>query len=352
MTVDVLVVGPASRDTGGVARYVTEQQRVLPDDVRTRVFDVRTPGGTGPIRFLVALLYSVVDALRFPFRRRPEVVHVHSSHRFSFYRAAYYVLVAEYVWRRPVVLHVHGSAFDEFVASPTAPVSAVQDVVFGAVDRVIALSDYWKGVLEERVPGEKVVVVPNAVDPDQYEPEAGTGPPRIVFVSNLIERKGVAELTAAIERLHDDGAPPFEVEIAGDGPLRDRVQRLADDYENVTYRGYVSEAEKRRLLDAGSVFVLPTHAEGLPIALLEGMAGGNAVVSTAVGSIPEVLDDDFGVVVGVGAAEELAASLDQLLADPERTTEMGRRSRRVVESEYSWNVVSERLAALYRGLAS
>lgn len=352
MTVDLLVVGPASRDTGGVARYVTEQQRVLPDDVRTRVFDVRTPVGTGPLRFLVAILYSVVDALRFPFRRRPDVVHVHSSHRFAFYRATYYVLVAAYVWRRPVVLHVHGSAFDEFVSSPPRHVSAIQDAVFAAVDRVIALSDYWEAVLDERVPGEKVVVVPNAVDPDQYDPRTRPDPPRIVFVSNLIERKGVAELTAAVEYLHDDGAPPFEVDIAGDGPLRDRVQRLADEYENVTYRGYVSEAEKRALLESGSVFVLPTHAEGLPIALLEGMAGGNAVVSTAVGSIPEVIEDDFGVVVGVGAPEELAASIDELLSNPERTTEMGRRSRRVVESEYSWSVVSERLASLYRGLAS
>jgi glycosyltransferase involved in cell wall biosynthesis len=352
MTVDLLVVGPANRDTGGVARYVTEQQRVLPDDVRTRVFDVRTPRGTGVRRFLVALLVSVVDALRFPFRRRPDVVHVHSSHRFAFYRAAYYVLVAAYVWRRPVVIHVHGSAFDEFVSSPPRHVAAIQDVVFGAVDRVIALSDYWKTVLDERVPGEKVVIVPNAVDPTQYDPGTQTEPPRIVFVSNLIERKGVAELTAAVERLHENGAPPFEVEIAGDGPLRDRVQRLATDCENVTYRGYVSEAEKRALLESGSVFVLPTHAEGLPIALLEGMAGGNAVVSTAVGSIPEVLDDDFGVVVGVGAADELAASLGGLLADPDGTTEMGKRSRRVVESEYSWPVVSERLAALYRELAA
>ena len=106
---DLLIVGPAGHDTGGVARYIDEHRRILPSDIRTRTYDVATPRGSGVEHFLRASLVALADMARFPFRSRPDVVHVHSSHYFSFYLSAFYVLFASLVWRRPVVIHVHGS---------------------------------------------------------------------------------------------------------------------------------------------------------------------------------------------------------------------------------------------------
>lgn len=350
MSIDLLIAGPASRDTGGVARYVVEQQRVLPDDIEPRVFDIRTPPGSGWRRFLIAALLSLIDAVRFPFRSRPDVLHVHTSYGFAFYRASYYVLVGKLLWKRPVVLHIHGSEFDTFLQTERGLRRRWQTATLRRADRVVALSAYWKDVLRERVPPHRILVVPNAVDPNQYKP---TFPekPTITFVSNLIERKGVQEFVQAIDALQKNGSPPFSVEIAGDGPLADEVESLAESYDSVSYHGYVSEERKRELLDNGSIFVLPTHAEGLPIALLEGMAGGNAVVSTRVGSIPEVVGAENGAVIEPGDPEVLTATLQELL-DTQAYSTMGRQNAATVEQTYSWDVVSDRLATTYRELAA
>jgi len=345
--IELLVVGPAKQTTGGIARYLSEQRRRLPDDISVRVYDGGTNSRTGSGALLLTLLTTLWAAIRFPFRRRPDVVHVHTSHRLAFYRASWYVFIAGVLWRRPVVVHIHGSSFDEFARDDSPVAFGTQKLNFGIADRVISLSDYWRTVLSERVSESKLVVVPNAIDPDEYEPSYNIDPPVATFVSNHIKRKGIRELVAAIDRLDD---PDFRIEIAGSGPLSHLAEDLAADSPAVTYRGYVSETEKRRLIEQSNLYVLPTYAEGLPIALLEGMAGGNAVLTTDVGAIPEVVDKKSGWVVPPGDVDALTDALREFSENPRATADMGRHNRRIVEDRFAWPVVVERLTDIYRSI--
>nr|WP_264475147.1 glycosyltransferase family 4 protein [Salinirubrum litoreum] len=352
------MVGPAGHRTGGIAHYINHQHDLFDGAVRSRIHDTATPAPEGTVA-LAGLLgeeravfwhkcYRTLRALaRFPFRRRPDLVHVHASDDLSFLRAGLYVLVSALFWRVPVVLHVHGPTFDEFVADARPPLSWFQSLVFEQSDAVIVLSEYWAESLAGRVAPEKLVVLPNAVTPGDFEPRDDADPPRVVVVSNLVPRKGIAELFDAVDSLTDEGVE-FEFVLAGDGPLRAEAEALAERHGTVTYHGYVSEAEKRRLLSEGTITVLASHAEGLPFALLEGMAGGNAVVATSVGSVPEVVGPENGRLVEPGDADALAAALGDLLADPETAREMGRRNRNLIEDRYAWDHVTDRLEALYR----
>lgn len=344
--IDLCIVGPAGRDTGGVARYIAEHGRILPERVRSRTYDVATPRDAGMGR---SIMVVVGDAIRFPFRYRPDIVHVHTSHYNSFYLSAFYVFVAALVWRRPVVIHVHGSSFDEFVATESTALAGLQTAVFEAADRVVVLSEYWEDALAHRVDAEKLVVLPNAIEPTGYDPQFDAEPSHVTFVSNHIGRKGIRELTTAVEDLLEDG-PEFEVTIAGKGPLSDHAEDLAATSERVSYVGYVSEAEKRDLLSRSSIYALPTYAEGLPIALLEGMAGGNALVSTRVGSIPDVIDDENGELIEPGDADALRDALRHLVTAPDRVTSMARTNRHLAETTYSWDRAAERLTELYTTL--
>lgn len=300
---------------------------------------------------VVSALHAAVRAITFPFQRRPDVVHVHTSHYNSFYLSAFYVFVASLLWRRPVVCHVHGSSFDEFVATESVALAAFQSAVFARTERVIVLSEYWKEALAPQVDERKLVVVPNAIEPDEYAPSFGVEPPHVIFVSNHIERKGIREFTTAVAALLEAGRE-FEVTIAGSGPLAHRAESLAESADEVSYVGYVSEATKRNLLSRSSIYVLPTHAEGLPIALLEGMAGGNALVSTAVGSIPDVIGEDNGELVPVGDVDALRDAIDRLLQDPSRVERMARQNRALVETSYSWAAAGEQLCDVYDGLVT
>ncbi|MFB6141502.1 MAG: glycosyltransferase family 4 protein [Halosimplex sp.] len=348
-TVDLLVVGPANRTTGGIARFLSEQRRRLSDDVDVRVYDGGTTDGELAGGMVLTALITAWAILRFPFRRRPDVVHVHTSDGLAFYRASWYVLVAGLLWRRPVVVHVHGSSFDDFVRTDSPVSAGVQDLTFGVADRVVSLSDHWRSVLSDRVPASKLVVVPNAVDPGEYDPSYDADPPVVVFVSNHIERKGIREFTAAVERATD---ADIRVRIAGSGPLADLSADLAADSPTVEYLGYVSEAEKRRVIETATAYVLPTYAEGLPIALLEGMAGGNAVITTDVDAIPEVVDDGSGWVVEPGDVDALTDALRAVAEDPDAAAAMGRHNRAIIEERFAWPTVVDRLTDVYRSLAS
>lgn len=361
----LLVVGASSGATGGVGQYITEQRKHLEGDVG--LHNVASPPGSGKRWVVSAVLKAVTDAARFVVRGQPDLVHVHCSHDYSFIRESFYVLFGRYVWRRPVVLHVHGSSFDEFVRTDSRLLGAYQSLVFEAACRIIVLSEYWKEAVSSRTDPSSIVIVPNAVDPSEYDAKGGgdrdrgdgghgengadnehsTDGPHVVFLSNLIERKGVTEFLDALETLDETDGLPYHATIAGKGPFVDAVERFAADRPHVIARGYVSEDEKRALLSAGDIYVLPSHAEGLPIAILEAMAGGNAIVSTTVGSIPEAVGAENGRTVSPGDADALAEALRELIADPESTVRMGRTNRELVSDRYAWEVVTAELRSVY-----
>jgi len=345
--IEVFLVGTFGG--GGIHHYIENLMGQLPDRISTTTYDMYSdPNGEG-IRWLItSILGSVLAAVQFPIRRRPDLVHVHSSYAFSFYRAAFYVFVVKLIWRRPIVFHVHGSSFDTFLETDSGLVRALQSAVFERCDRIIVLSEYWREELGTRVSERKLVVVPNAVDPDRFDPEYDHDPTRLTFVSSLIPRKGVRELIDAVDSLAAEESADFQLSIAGSGPLRDSIEALTSRHEHVTYHGFVSEQQKCRLLSVSDVFVLPSHAEGLPIAMLEGMGGGNAVVSTTVGSIPEVIDGDGGVLVEPGDSVALADAIDSLAGDDSRVGRMGRKNRALVCDRYAWTTTAKRVIDVYR----
>jgi glycosyltransferase involved in cell wall biosynthesis len=374
---DLLVVGPASCSTGGIAQFLTEQERHLPSSVDMTVHDDGTVDDAlaeRPASVLSSTLGGFAELLE---ADQPGVIHVHTSHSLSFLRSAVYVFYAANAWEAGVVLHIHGSSFDDFLETENPATRRLQSAVFEATDAVIVLSEYWRQALEGRVDEEKIEIVPNGVDIDEYDPtpivdERSTGQsdrdavagdgggspvqpdgdvPTVTFVSNHVPRKGITELVEAIDRLKRDGVGPFEARIAGDGPVADRAESLADEYESVEYFGYVSEAEKRTLLAESSIYALPSYAEGLPFALLEGMAAGNAVLTTDVGSIPEVVDEDNGRLVSPGDVDQLTDALGWLIEQPEAVRGMGERNYRLARADYSWDAVVDRLVSVYGTVA-
>lgn len=352
LPIELLVVGTFAG--GGIHMYIEEQVERLQGRVSVDTHDMDSPPmGDGTARFVRGVFLGVVALLSFPFRNRPDIVHVHTSHQYSFYRAAPYVLYAQYVWDVPVIVHVHGSSFDTFMQTDSRLVAWLQGAVFAASDEILVLSEFWKDAVSVRADPDKIRVLPNAVEPARFPvtpsrigDEEGT--PHIVFLSNLIERKGVCELVETLEELARAHPGQFRASIAGTGPLRDSIEELANAHEEITYLGYVSEERKRSLLAEGSIYVLPTYAEGLPIAMLEGMAGANAIVSTGVGSIPEVIDENRGILIEPGDVDGLTEALATLITAPERRREMAANNRRAVETDYSWDAVRDELLSIYR----
>jgi glycosyltransferase involved in cell wall biosynthesis len=199
----------------------------------------------------------------------------------------------------------------------------------------------------------RLVVLPNCVPDPGPHPAAGGRAPVILFLGRLGERKGVPELLAAL------ASPPmaalaWRAVLAGDGPVtayRAEAEVLGIG-DRVELPGWVEEAETRALCRGADILVLPSHHEGLAMAVLEGLAHGLAVVTTAVGAHDEAIDDGAsGIFVPVGDAGALAAALAGLVSDPERRAALAAGARARFVERFSMARYLPALRHLYAGLA-
>lgn len=353
--IGVTVVGPEAARSGGMSQYVRQQRQHLKAHVDLTIHSVATIRSdsnrlTANLRlYLVAAVRSLLEMVRFTGRQPTDIVHVHTAHSFESLRSMFYVWYSSTIWGSTVVIHVHGSSYEEFVKTDSLVLEWFQSRLFVRADSVIVISQRLRDTLSSRIAAEKVVVLPNAVSPEKYNPRPEFDPPRLVFLSSHVERKGIRELEATIHSLSNRNVR-FNVDLAGTGPLAERSRRLALRYDHVTYHGYVSESKKRRLLERGAIFVLPSRAECLPFAILEAMAGGTAVVTTSVGGIPEVVTEEHGRLVPPESQSELTETLVTLLENPDLVDQMGRRNRQLIMNHYDWEKITRRLLAHYEEL--
>ncbi len=282
--------------------------------------------------------------------RRPEVVHAHAASNGSFVRKSV-LLALSRASGANTVFHLHGACFDSFIEASSPLMQRWIRHTLEKSSVVIALSSRWAGYLEGFAPRAHVVVIPNSVPlppPAQEAPEPG----RILFLGQVEPRKGIHELLEALALLRER-FPHAHLAIGGQGEL-DKVKRRARELgvaDRITELGWVTAQRKQEELARASIFCLPSHAEGLPMALLEAMAAGKAVVSTGVGGIPDALrDGDNGLMVEPGNVAALAAALGRLLGDEEERRRLGARARATIEQEFESGVVIGQISAVYRQL--
>ncbi len=223
-------------------------------------------------------------------------------------------------------------------------------------DAVVAVSDEQRRILARRIPG--VRVIPNAVTLGQDRSAAPPAwlaaveampRPRLGVVGRLSPEKGVDVFLQASHRLAERGIAHTGI-IAGQGPAQARLERLCGDLglaDRIRFIGYQSDVQ--RLYGALDVLVIPSRSEGLPSVLLEALAADVAVVSTRVGSIPDVLRDGAaGVLVPPDSPDALADGIAAALAglDSAETA----RARAEVARAYSQASRANALLSLYRDL--
>ena len=285
---------------------------------------------------------------------RPAVVHAHSASHASFFRKSLLLLIARRCGAR-TVFHLHGGGFRDFATTESGPLARwwIRHTLESS-SVVIALSDGWAAFLAGFAPEAKVRVVPNSADVAGFAPGPNEAAGRLPFLGRADTPKGVYDLLAAVAAL----APKFphvRLAVGGDGDLallRTRAAQLGIA-ERLEVLGWIGPRDKADQLARAAVFCLPSHAEGLPMAMLEAMAVGKAVVVSHVGGIPEaVVDGDNGLLVPPRDVQALAAALSRLLSDEALRRRIGARARQTVAERFSTAVVVDKLSGVYRELCA
>ena len=231
------------------------------------------------------------------------------------------------------------------------------------------------------VPHERVTVIHNGIDTDEYQPQEASDAldrfgvdrsvPYVLFVGRITRQKGIVHLVRAIRHLGPGigvvlcaGAPDTK-EIATE--MEAGVAEARAAHPNVVWiPEMVDKPTVRQLYSHAALFCCPSVYEPFGIINLEAMACETAVVATAVGGIPEVVvDGETGVLVpfdpaGDGSfephdpeafARDLAAAINGLMADPEARERMGRAGRRRAVERFGWDAIARQTVELYRTLA-
>jgi glycosyltransferase involved in cell wall biosynthesis len=217
---------------------------------------------------------------------------------------------------------------------------------FRLPDAWIVLGDVWeKFMLQAGVPKPIICIIPNAVKKEfaslakSHIAPQESFPPVILFTGTVGYRKGIDLLLDALEALQAENATElaFKAELVGNGELQGEREALIEEFTKRLRPGsfeFVSHQEQQALIDRfihASIFVLPSRAENLPIAMLEAMACALPVVVSRVGAVDEVIQDGKnGLLVGRERPTELKIALSTLLRFPDLRKRLGYNAQQTI----------------------
>lgn len=347
----VLLLGPDRAVISGVATHLNLLfGSALAERFELAHFQVGSEGRReGPLGLLARMAASPFQFAAALARSGAGIVHVNTSlSAKAFWRDLAYVAVAKLCGAR-VIYQVHGGSARAF------PAPLLRRVLSWA-DAVVVLAESELHDLGALV--GNVALVPNAIDArpflQQRRARAAPGAPlRLIHIGRLVKTKGVFDMLEGLALARGQGVAAHLV-IAGDGPelpaLRQAVRDLSLE-EQVEFPGPVFGERKARLLGEADVLLFPTyHKEGLPYALLEGMAAGLVPVVTRVAAIPDVVTAGVhGLFVPEKDPKAIASAL-AALTDRTLLARMSAACRDRIAAAYSIERLAGDFTALYRKL--
>ena len=258
----------------------------------------------------------------------------------------------------------------------------VEKTALEMADAVIAVSGQTKADIERLfdVKRERLHVIHNGIDLEEYRKtdstkvldKYGIKKPFVLFVGRITRQKGIVHLVRAI-RYMDEG---FQIVLCAGAPdtpeigqeMKEAVAKVQTEHGGViSVEEMVDKETVRELYSNASVFCCPSIYEPFGIINLEAMACETAVVATAVGGIKEVVvDGETGFLVPIDQMTEspfepnnpdkfsrdLAARVNQLMADPALCEKFGRAGRKRAEEKFGWPAIAQQTKALYERLCS
>ena len=365
----ILIVGPNLAQVGGVSTFINillSSARLQEEFQLLHLDTTRGSSGAGlagQLR-LVNLYYFITQVYQFfrlVIKFHPQVVHLPVTSYWAFWKATGFIILAK-IMSLKIIAHLHGGMFDQYYGSRSKLVRRLIGLVLHQADIIIALSQWWKDFLLREVKSDlNIEVIPNTIDwsfakainADKPKQQNGT---TILFVGGLGHRKGVFDILDAVPLITHD-YPKVKILFAGieeENGAQAQIDRICLErnlFDNVQFLGEVSGQEKISLFKSASIFLLPSHGENLPYALLEAMGAGLAVITTPVGAIPEIVKDRVnGILIRAGDIKALARSVIELLNQPQQREQMGAVNINLIRKQYMPEAAIKQFESIYTRL--
>ncbi len=350
----VLMLGEALKRKGGVVAVEKLILQHVPNAIHFEHIPTLEDGSN--FRKLLVFAKAIAMQAAYLMFRRIDLVHIHVSTGGSVYRKMLCVLISR-AFAKPLILHAHSGKFPAFFARQPRFAQAMIAFAFRRCDRLVVVSPHWQSFYASAlgVEAEKINNLPNPVALPASVPQRDASPKvELVFFGLVCEAKGVYDLLRAIKLIVGKTKCKFHLTIAGHGDV-EKAQSAASDLgleHLVDFTGWVDSDRRDALLARAEIFLLPSHFEGLPMALLEAMSWGLPCITTPVGGIPDIIDDGVnGLLRPVGDFKALAEAMHQLIDDQVLRQRLGAAARRRIEP-LDVEPYADNLDVIYRELAT
>ncbi|RTL33118.1 MAG: glycosyltransferase [Burkholderiales bacterium] len=336
-----------------VVDYLIQAQRPGAGSADLRVLDTR--GGGRAVLSWPVLLLALCKVLWGRLSGRLVGVHVNMAERLSLFRKGAVVLFARALGL-PVVLHLHAAQLHHFYRSLPRVLQALVRRIFASASVVVVLGEQArKFVIDELgVPGNRVQVLINGVPGNRVERRIRRHGQafNILFLGNLMERKGVSDLLKALaspELASRRGQWHARFAGGGDVPHYKALAASLNAPDCVEFVGWADQARAAHLIAQADVLILPSYDEGLPLVILEALAKGVAVICTPVGEIPAVLTDGLNALfVQPGKIDEIARALCRLMDDPQLLSTLEAGGAAIYAEKFSMDVFFRNVARIHQ----
>ena len=356
----ILLCGPSRAAVSGVSTHLNQiVHSSLSSSFSIFHFQVgsegRSEAGWQKILRLVGSPLSLIANI---VRHKIQIVHLNTSmDAKAYWRDLTYLLTSKLLFRK-VIFQVHGGALpSQFLGENRAARSFLRWTL-SVPDVIVLLAEAELEAYERFRGGRRILVIPNAVDLNEYRGIASKDFEQDVlnfgYIGRLSEDKGLAEIIRALGMLRRSGFDNFCCRIAGSGPFEEELRKAVSSEsldEYVKILGPVFGKDKVKFWQGTDLLLFPSYREGLPYTILEALASGTPIISTRVGAIPEVVEDGTqGLFVNMRDSNDLATAIKSLLSDRQRLRSMSRASIERARENYGVERLVRQFELVYQEL--
>lgn len=372
--ITVCLVGPTPPPYGGIPTYVQTLLDASIPEVEYLIVDTKLPDWVAPANRegkteygsffenglftgLKKVLFSIFHYfvfIRALLISKPQIVQVFTCSYWGYWRNLLYVMIAKLFGKR-TIFHLL-NAIDEFYNNSGKLGKGLLKFSFQVADGYLLQSPGLKKWLDQFTKRQTyglwncidLALIPNRpTSGKEGENHFLTG----ITVGKLGKNKGTYDILEAIKKMVDSGTQIKWI-FVGAGNIEE-FNLLATEkgiLENVKFTGPVSDSEKWKLLFGADFFCLPSYAEGQPISIIEAMSIGLPVISTPVGSIPEMITDlTNGILIPAGDVEKLVDAVKKM-SDKDFRRSISKNAREIARTRYDQSQLFSSLVKIYTSL--
>jgi glycosyltransferase involved in cell wall biosynthesis len=354
----VLILAPGIKPLGGVVNVLNALIANFSEKISADRFLIGSRIRKSNIfRRIYITLRDCLRLLNHVKKNKYDIIHVNPSIAiFSILRDGLFMITLQLTGFKNIVVFIHGwnsLLFNKIKRNILLRLIFLK--IFSKAKAIIVLGSYFKSeLIDIGFRTDNIHILSTMFNGEMFKttcPKKGKNNIKLLFLSRVIKEKGIFELVDAFEIVRND-FPELSLFIAGDGSDLDIISRYVsekslDDF--VFFTGFVKNGRKVKIFFETDIFILPTsHGEGCPVSLIEAMAAGLAVITTRVGGIPDIIEDDVnGILLNYPTASQIAAALKRLLNDRKFCNIIQDNNRRKAWEHYEAKTVTGIIENIY-----